>query len=270
MASTASAAEVAAARAYDDLHVPALFAQWAPRLLDAAGAGPGDRVLDVACGTGIVARTALERVGTGGAVSGVDPQPGMLAVAADHTPSVDWQQGVAETLPCDDATFDAVVSQFGIMFFLDRAQSVREMLRVVRPGGGVAVAAWDALERSDAYPEAVDLLARRAGEAAADALRAPFVLGDANALEALLREAGGEDVAVERHVGTARFPSLRVMVEADLRGWLPVMGVTLEEPLIQDILAEAESVLARYVQPSGEMVFDAPALIASARRPAAD
>lgn len=261
------AEQIAAATAYEELHVPALFRQWAAHVLDAAEVGPGDRVLDVACGTGVVAREAAARVGDTGAVVGVDPDPGMLAVAARLAPSVAWRAGTAESLPCPERSFDAVVSQFGLMFFTDRVQALREMLRVVRPGGRVAVAVWDSLERSAAYPIEVDLLERLAGRPAADALRAPFVLGDPKELTELLVSAGGASVAVTTHSGTARFPSVRSMVEADLRGWLPVMGVVLDEARIARILAEAESALARYVTPDGQVVFDSPAHILTGARP---
>ena len=196
-------------------------------------------------------------VGNDGSVAGLDAGAGMLGVAHQLAPAVEWRQGTAESLPYADGSFDAVVSQFGLMFFDDRAAALREMLRVLAPGGWLAVAVWESLERSEAYPLAVELLARLAGESAADALRAPFVLGDPREVARLLRDAGAESVSVETRHGRARFPSVRAMVEADLRGWLPVMGVELEEELIQKILAEAEKTLDRYVTRAGTVEFDA-------------
>ncbi len=256
--------QIAGARAYEELHVPALFEQWCDRVLDAARVGPGQRVLDVACGTGILARHAAARVGPSGSVAGVDPGHGMLAVAREKAPGIDWRHGTAESLPFPDDAFDAVASQFGMMFFTDRPRSVREMTRVLAPGGRLAVAVWDRLENSEAYAVEVDLLDRLAGAAAADALRAPFVLGDADALAALFDRSGAGDVQVTTHRGTARFPSLRAMVEADLRGWLPIMGVHLDEETIDGVLAEAERELAEYVTGSGEAVFGSPAHIVTA------
>ncbi|MCP5199535.1 MAG: methyltransferase domain-containing protein [Gammaproteobacteria bacterium] len=266
MAITAPAAAVAAATAYEQLHVPALFRQFAPLLADAAGIGAGQRVLDVACGTGVVAREAAARVGDDGRVCGLDAAAGMLAVAAQLAPGVDWREGDACALPYADASFDAVTSQFGLMFFPDRARAAAEMLRVLVPGGRFAVAVWDALERSAGYPDLVDLLERRAGRAAADALRAPFVLGDRDALAALFRDAGASTVDVVTHHGTARFPSVRALVEADLRGWLPVMGVELDDDLVESLLAAAEPLLQPYVTPAGTVEFDAPAHLVSGRR----
>lgn len=259
--------EIAAATAYEELHVPALFQQWAGRILDAVDIKAGDRVLDVACGTGVLAREAMARVGPTGMAAGIDPGPGMLAVAERLAPAVEWRQGTAESLPYADQTFDAVVSQFGLMFFADRPRAVREMLRVLAPGGQLAIAVWDRLENSPAYPIEVALLERIAGRRAADALRAPFVLGDRQELTALFESAGAVSPVITTQTGTARFPSIRVMVEADLRGWLPVMGVVLEEEQIQRILAEAESALGQYVTADGQVVFDSPAHVITSTKP---
>jgi SAM-dependent methyltransferase len=251
--------EVAAATAYENLHVPSLFRQWAPRVLDAVGVRSGERVLDVACGTGVLAREATARVGPSGGVAGVDPGAGMLAVAAQLEPGVEWRQGTAEALPYPDDVFDVTASQFGLMFFADREQALREMRRVTKPGGRIAVAVWDRLENSGAYPVEVELLERLAGTRAADALRAPFVLGDTTELAALFERAGLASVSITTRSGPASFPSVRTMVEADLRGWLPVMGVDLDEDLIARILREAEDMLARFVTPDGRVAFDSPA-----------
>ena len=102
------------AEAYEARFVPAFFAQWAPRLLDAVGVSPGDRVLDVACGTGIVARTAASRVGPSGSVVGVDLSEAMLAVARRIRPDLRWVRGDAGALPLPDADFDTVVSQMAL------------------------------------------------------------------------------------------------------------------------------------------------------------
>ena len=266
MAAAASQDEIAAATAYEELHVPALFQQWAPRVVHAARIEPGHRVLDVACGTGVLAREAVHHVGDAGRVTGLDPASGMLAVAEKLGPAVDWQIGTAEALPFESASFDAAISQFGLMFFQDRAKAISEMVRVLAPGGRLAVAVWESLDNSEAYPDEVALLERIAGRRAADALRAPFVLGDRAELKALFHNAGVQSVDVETHRGTAHFPSIRVMVEADLRGWLPVMGVFLPDDQIEQILREAEDVLARYVTSQGTVRFDAPAHIVTGRK----
>lgn len=261
------AEQIEAATAYQELHVPALFRQWAPRVLDAVGVTRGDRVVDVACGTGVVASEAVARVGTAGTVVGVDPDPGMLSVAQRLAPTVQWHRGTACSLPLPEERFDVVVSQFGMMFFPDQVAALREFARVLVPGGRVGVAVWDSLANSAAYPIEVALLERMAGPDAADALRAPFVLGDRAALIEQFETAELTSVTAETQIGRARFPSVRSMVEADLRGWLPVMGVTLEESLMQRILSEAEDALSSYVTSEGRVEFDSPAHIVTATKP---
>jgi SAM-dependent methyltransferase len=239
--------QVAGARAYDDLFVPALVGVWAAVTADAAAIGPGDRVLDVACGTGVVAREAARRAGPGGFVAGVDPNAGMLAVARAHGGPIEYHQGVAERLPFPDASFAAAVSQFGLMFFADRGAAIAEMRRVVRPGGRLAVAVWAAIDAMPAFAAELALFERVLGPAAAAALRAPFVLGDPVALAALFDAPGVQRAQVSARVGRARFPSIRTLVEADLRGWLPIMGVHLAEDVIARTLAEADAAIGPHV-----------------------
>ena len=143
---THSAAEV-----YDEFFVPALFQQWVGHVADAAAIEPGHRVMDVACGTGVLAREAAKRVSSGGAVTGVDRNDGMIATAAKRAPEIEWRIAQAESLPFEDNSFDTVVSQFGLMFFEDRAQGIAEMWRTVKPGGRLAVAVWDKLENVRGY-----------------------------------------------------------------------------------------------------------------------
>ena len=253
--------DVAAATAYEELFVPALFAAWAERVADAAGLREGDRVLDVACGTGVLARAAAKRVAPGGSVTGLDPSDGMLAVAARRAPELTWRKGVAESLPFPDASLEAVVSQFGLMFFSDRAGALREMLRVLRPGGRLAVAVWAALETCPAYVAFIAVLARLFGPETADALRAPFALGDPAALMAVLREAGARAPMLATPPGHARFPSLRAWVEADARGWLQ-----LDDGQCERLLAAAQRELAAYVAADGSVSFVMPAHVAVAAK----
>ncbi|MFQ5468502.1 MAG: methyltransferase domain-containing protein, partial [Kiloniellaceae bacterium] len=136
------------AEVYESCFVPAIFGAWASPVADAAGIEAGKRVLDVACGTGVLAREAFRRVGQKGQVVGVDLNEGMLAVAARTEPKVEWRQGDAEHLPFEDASFDVVVSQFALMYFPDRVAALREMWRVLAPDGRLAVVAWAPIERA--------------------------------------------------------------------------------------------------------------------------
>lgn len=253
--------EIAGAEAYQALMVPALFAEWAPRVANAARIRPGQRVLDVACGTGVLALELAERVGSPALVTGVDAGSGMLEVAAHLAPRICWRRGMAEVLPFADDSFDAVVSQFGLMFFGDPHRALEEIRRVLAPGGSWAVAVWDSLAHTPAYAAEHAVLEEMAGAEAAAALAAPFVLGDPQQLRRLFTDAGFTELEVTTVRGSGHFPSVRVMVEADLRGWLPLMGVELEEDLIQAIVGEAERRLQPFVAPDGQVQFDSPAHI---------
>lgn len=255
----ASAAEV-----YETFFLPALFQEWAGPVADAAGIRAGDRVLDVACGTGVLARAAAGRTGAPGAVVGLDVNEGMLAVAAREAPGIDWRVGRAENLPFDDASFDAVVSQFGLMFFEDRRAAIREMARVLRPGGRLVVAVWDTLDNTPGYAAMVGLLERLFGAEAADGLRVPYSLGDVGRLTALFDGAGLPAAEVTTREGTARFPSIESWVYTDIKGW--VLADVIDDAMYERLLAEAQRTLAPFVVDGGRVAFPAPAHLVSAMK----
>jgi SAM-dependent methyltransferase len=255
---TRSAAEI-----YEEFFVPALFQQWTPIVADAAGIKAGQRVLDVACGTGVLAREAAGRTG-GGLVTGLDRNEGMLAMARRIAPAVEWKMGRAEQLPFPDASFDAVVSQFGLMFFDDRVQALREMWRVLTPGGQLAVAVWDRLENSPGYAAMAALLERLFGAHIAGELHAPFALGDPEVLRSLFAEAGLDKAKVATHAGTARFPSIEAWVRTDVKGW--TLADLIDDDQYALLLREAAVALRRYAKVDGIVIFDAPALVVTAGR----
>ncbi len=117
--------------------------QPAARLVAYAQIQAGQRVLDVGCGTGVVALAAAR---TGARVSGLDLTPGLLARARENASiagvAIDWHEGDAEALPFEDASFDVVVSQFGHIFAPRPEVAVSQMLRVLRPGGTLAFSTW--------------------------------------------------------------------------------------------------------------------------------
>jgi ubiquinone/menaquinone biosynthesis C-methylase UbiE len=258
--------QIEAARGYDALLVPALFDQWPPHIFGAAQLQPGATVLDVATGTGVLADYVQRHIGPEGRVEAIDASPAMLKVAEQKNASVTWSHAVAEELPYSDSTFTNVVSQFGMMFFTDRVQSIREMVRVVEPGGHLAIAVWASLEAAPGYAAEVELFDRMLGAAAADAARAPFALGDTDEFNRLFQDSGVCSVTLDTASGRAYFPSVRQMVEADLRGWLPVMGVDLAEDQIESTLDAAENALAEFITETGEVVFDISAHILSGSR----
>jgi len=255
---TGSAPEI-----YEKFFVPALFAEWAPRVVDAAAVAEGHHVLDVACGTGVAAREAARRTGDAGRVTGLDVNDGMLETAAKHGPAIRWQRGSAESIPFEDGSFDAVLCQFALMFFQDRRGAVAEMARVLRPGGQAAVAVWDSLDRTPGYAAAVALIHRLFGADTADLLRSPFCLGDPDELRTIFEPEPFSEVQVVSRTGTARFPSLRSWMFTDVRGW--TLGDRIDDEQFERLVREAESELARFVREDGSVEFASPAHIVVAR-----
>jgi ubiquinone/menaquinone biosynthesis C-methylase UbiE len=186
---------------YERHQVSSLFGPLAERFLKVVSLRSGDRVLDVACGTGIVARLAAPQVGETGQVTGVDINPGMLEVARAHTPTsgapVEWRHGDAEALPCDDASYHVVLCQQGLQFVANPAQALREMHRVLIPGGRVAICSWSRIEHNPWNLAVSAGLARYLSDEAAARVRAPFALGEAEYLQTLMTEAGFRDVEIE-------------------------------------------------------------------------
>jgi ubiquinone/menaquinone biosynthesis C-methylase UbiE len=196
------------AESYEQFMVPALFGPWARKLVELASVCGGERVLDVGCGTGIVARTAAPFVGATGKVTGIDANPNMLAVArtaSDHEGlRIEWLEGRAERLPFADASFDVVLSQFALMFFDDRAFAVAEMRRVVRANGRALTVVWQGLDEHPFYRTLDRVLDRRFGMSG---VRQIFAMGDAEALLVLGRAAGFGRARVDPVSITARFPN---------------------------------------------------------------
>lgn len=200
------------AELYEERFVPALFAHWVEPVLDAAGVRPGQDVLDVACGTGVVARAAAQRVGATGRVTGLDLNQPMLAVAARLRPDLTWRQGDAAALPFADGSFDVVTCQAAAMFFPDLGAALREMGRVTRPGGVVAVQVFDLREDQPAYGPWIAMVARHAGEDALRMLGTYWVHGDRGLMRKRCAAAGLRVTAIHDHQRPASFPSVEAMV----------------------------------------------------------
>lgn len=248
------------AEVYEELFVPALFQQWGGMVAGAAEVRPGQRVLDVACGTGVLACAAAALVGSAGAVTGLDASEEMLEVARRKSARVEWISGRAESLPFPDASFDRVVSQFGFMFFQDRPAALREMMRVLRPGGRLALAVCDALDHSPGYAVLAELLNRLFGHAVADAFRAPFALGDREALLTLCATAGIANAQIARVDGTVRFQSIASLVSTE-RACVWTLGGLLDDRQFERLLANAEESLRPFVTAQGSVAFVMPALL---------
>jgi SAM-dependent methyltransferase len=230
--------------------VPVLFGPWASHLAEAAGPQAGERVLDLACGTGIVARVVAGRLGAERNITAIDLNPNMLAVARAAAEreglQVDWHEGRAEQLPFPDGAFDLVLCQFGLMFFADRPAALAEAHRVLAPGGRLFLNVWQGLDRHPFYRTLDDVIQRRLD---VSALQAIFALGDAEELRSLLAGAGFGGIQIDPASRTARFPdppgflageiavdtaaipSMQQMDERDRQAMLDAIREDMEAPL---------------------------------------
>ncbi|HWC10974.1 MAG TPA: methyltransferase domain-containing protein [Acidimicrobiales bacterium] len=196
------------AQNYERYFVPVIGAPFARRLLATARLAPGERVLDVACGTGVVTRLAAEAVGRDGAAAGVDVNPGMLEVARATSPPgapIEWHQASAEALPLPDGSFDVVLCSLGFMFFPDKVGALREMRRVLAPGGRAVLGTPGP---TPPLFEAIDeALTAHVGPGASMFVHAVFSVHDPAEVRDLLDAAGFDDVAIETGTVPLRVPA---------------------------------------------------------------
>jgi ubiquinone/menaquinone biosynthesis C-methylase UbiE len=252
---------------YERFLVGGLFRPWAEMLLDRVQLAPGSRVLDVGCGTGIVARLARARLGDHGTVVGVDVSPPMLEVARKIEPSVEWREGNAAALPVGpDERFDVVACQQALQFIPDKPAAVQEMKRVVRRGGRLAVATWGPLEQAPIFRDLQRVAERHVGPI--NDRRHSY--GDAEALEVLLADAGFEAVHVETESRVIHLDSgvmfLRLNTNA-LIGMSAAASTLAEDErprIAEAIIRDSTPVLSAYA--AGEaLAFEISANVATAR-----
>jgi SAM-dependent methyltransferase len=253
-----------AAVLYEQSFVPAIFAGSAVVLADAARVGTGDRVLDVGCGTGAVAREAARRVGAAGRVVGLDLNPRMLAVARRVAPEIEWRQGDAAELPFADAAFDVVISQYAAMFFPDPVRALGEMWRVLAPGGRLAVAVCGPLAGAPGYAALAAVAAGCCPAEVVELLRSPFALGDRAQLAGLVQEAGIAGAAVETRTVPVRFPSIDALVETEIMA-SPIREV-IDQGSYEALQAGARGALARWCEPGGAIGFPLAMHLVGARK----
>lgn len=257
---------------YERELVPAVFGEWAPIVVELAHPRPGERVVDVACGTGIVARITAARVGPTGVVVGVDLNPGMLNVArsvmlADSRSAapIKWQEASADKLPFPDESFDIVYCQLGLQFFADRPAALREMRRVLGPEGRLALMVWRGIGESPGFAAVAASLEKHVGQAAAGIMRAPFGLSNAEELAGLVRAAGFRDVAIQQRVGTVRFASVDKFVLSYVAG-SPLAGLVAQanDAARGALITDARNALVQYAT-NTELAFPIAAHLLSAR-----
>ena len=178
------------AQAYESFMVPFRFQPWARELIDRIPLGDGTRMLDIACGTGVVAREAARRNATA-EIAGLDMNPQMIEVAATRSEEeglhIAWYVGVADALPFEDGSFDLVTIQQGFQFFPDKAAALGEIRRVLYPGGTFALNIWAAHDRQGTSGVFADSVARVTG---APSMHTPYAMADMDVIADLLTTAG--------------------------------------------------------------------------------
>jgi SAM-dependent methyltransferase len=237
------------AEVYEERFVPGIFAEWAPRLVAFAGIAPGDDVLDVACGTGIVARSAAEAVGPTGSVTGLDLNPAMLEVAARVRPDLTWRQGEAASLPFPTDSVDVVTCQMALMFMPDPGAVLAELARVARRLVALLVPA--AIGDQPAYSALTEVVARHAGADGAALMATYWSCGDLPWLLDAAATAGLVGLESRTVTGTAAFPSAEAMVATEVEG-SPLVD-RIDEATYALIREDGARALAPYATAEGAM-----------------
>ncbi len=262
--------EGSSAEAYERYLVPAATSRWATHLIALAAPARGERVLDVGCGTGIVARTVAPLVGEHGSVAGIDINDDMLAiarrVAATTRPAIDWRQGDAATLPFPDGNVDVVFCQYAMAFFPDPAAALREMRRVLVSDGRLALMVGRPVEQNRVYGLIAEGMARHAGPQAGVMMRSPFPDWSAAGLRGLVTGAGFHDVRVGIHIMALRYPSVADLLWQEA-SYSPLSGVFAAlDPAARDaLLDDVTAALAPYIDDAG-VTFAIESYTVTARR----
>ena len=255
------------AEIYERHMVPAIFAPWSADLLELVEPQPGERVLDVACGTGIVARNAASMVGATGRVVGIDMNASMLEIARSNDAPVEWREGDALAMPFLDQEFDVVVCQQGLQFFPDRSKALREMHRVLVPNGRLGIAVWcGSIEASPGYLALAQALERHVDASTAKLMDDLFCLADASEIRALLDGGGFREVTVLRESKLACFASPEEFTRALAIGSIMRRaGTQFSDETMRLLIEDVSAALQPYVSADG-LAFPMEAQLATARR----
>lgn len=252
--------------AYERYMVPIHCLTRAEDLLDRVHLQPRERVLDVACGTGVVSRHAASRVGFLGHVTGVELNPAMLEVAQQISAcyaQIRFVEGSALDLPVTDSDFDAVLCQQAIMFFPDRVQAVREMYRALKPGGRVGLNVWRTPKHNPTFECLIQALEKHVGQEAADFMRSPFVMKSVSEMRSIFEQAGFGEIQVVIRVDTLRYPSVAHLVRFETLN-IPNPEIQLDN-VQQALTREMDELVADYVDDEG-VVFPLQDYVVVARR----
>jgi SAM-dependent methyltransferase len=259
---------------YETYFVPGMFRPLTRAVLPLAGVKEGERVLDLACGTGIVARQLAPVVGASGRLVALDLRQAMLDVASKLTvpygAAIEWTQGDATRLHLGSDAFDVVICQQGLQFFPDRPAALSEVKRVLRDDGRVVLALWDALEKQSMWREVLEVELRHfaaLGVPAADAVT-PFSLNDEDKVRALLEGAGLRDVTIAHETIEADFAA-EGLVAISAKAYAAVMPQIAKDPVafqayVDAVVRDADDIVKRFTT-DGRARFPMQTLLVTAR-----
>lgn len=236
--------------AYDTHIVDAFMQDYSRRLVEAAAVKTGNRVLDVACGTGVVTRLAANEAGLKGSVVGFDLNAGMLnraRASEENDGTIEWREGSVTEMPFEDASFDRVLCQHGLQFFPDKPAALAEMHRVLAPGGRLLVTVWRSIDHCPWQSAIADAIDRRVGKEQAALVRSAFGFGDAEQLRQSIVDVGFRDVEIRIEAETIRHTSLEEYVPGYISA-TPVAGAVagLDAVLQNKIVADVRGALEAY------------------------
>ncbi len=235
--------------AYDTYIVDAFMQDYSRRLVEAAAIESGYRVLDIACGTGVVTRLAASAAGPQGKVIGFDLNAGMLARAraSEGTATIDWREGSVTEMLFGDASFDRILCQHGLQFFPDKVAALTEMYRVLAPGGRLLVSVWRTIEHCPWQSAIADAVECHVGKEPAALVRSAFGFGDAEQLHQSIVDAGFRDVEIRVEEETIRHASLEEYVPGYISA-TPVAGAVagLDATVHGEIVADVRDALEAY------------------------
>jgi ubiquinone/menaquinone biosynthesis C-methylase UbiE len=265
------------AQLYEQFYGPAIFRPLAEVLVDFAPPPVGGRVLDLACGTGLVARAVAAQVGPAGSVTAADINPAMLAVArsqpAGAGAAIEWVEADATTADLPAGHFDMVYCQQGLQFFSDRQAALARARSALKRTGRFAVATWEPIEQQPLHAAFAEVELRHLSELGVtyDDLIAPFSLGDRDELRQLLEEAGFQDVEIRRHPLEVRWPEPGTFVrnmETAYGAVLPafVANAAAFASFLDAVERETRDIVQRYTV-DGELRFPMPTNLAVAKAP---
>jgi len=251
---------------YERYFVPRIGRPMAEELIARAALQPGERVLDVACGTGVITRLAKEQVGSG-PVTGLDLTPGMLAVAKSVTSTelgITWREANAESMPLADDAFDVVFCGLSLQLMPNKVTALREMRRVLAPEGRLLLSTPGRMPAPFGAIEGA--LSRNIGPETAGFVKAVFSLDDPAALQAMMMESGLQDIHVERVERRLRMPAPRDFLWQYIQSTPLARAVMEADPAKRDALEhEAVEGLERFVE-QDHVILDQGVLIGTARK----